>query len=261
MDIQSGEIVAVEALVRWMMPDGQLRLPGDFIQVAEDSGVILPLGQWVLRTACGQLKQWLSSGLDMRVAVNLSTHQFQDPHLMEKVMTILRETDLDATRLELEITESAAMLNPEESMKTLGALAAHGIRISIDDFGTGYSSLGYLRSIPADTIKIDKTFVDGLGHKEQDATIVRAVVALARALEKDTIAEGIETEAQFDAVRRMGCNSAQGYWISRPLEAEALTELLDRNSQLVDLPRNVSGRSPTWLYSHGQLASQSGLNE
>ena len=261
VDMQSGRIVAVEALVRWMMPDGTLRAPGDFIQAAEDCGLILPLGQWVLHSACSQLKQWLLSGADLRVAVNLSTHQFQDPHLLEKVMAILRETSLEARRLELEITESAAMLNPEASMKTLGALADHGIRIAIDDFGTGYSSLGYLKRIPADTIKIDKTFVDGLGHKDQDATIVRAVVALARALEKDTIAEGIETEVQFDAVRRMGCNFAQGYWISRPLEADVLTRLLAQDSRLVAQPEHVSRQFPTWFGAHGPLAAQSGTSE
>lgn len=252
VDMQSGEIVAVEALVRWMMPDGQLRAPGEFIQAAEDSGFILPLGQWVLRTACSQLQQWVSAGSDLRVAVNLSTHQFQDPKLMENVLTVLRETGLDAKRLELEITESAAMLKPEASMGILGALAAHGVRIAIDDFGTGYSSLSYLKRIPADTIKIDKAFVDEVVHGVQDATIVRAVVALARALEKDTIAEGIETEAQFEAIRRMGCGFAQGYWISRPLEAVALTALLARNTPLIDLPSHVSRCPATWIRSPGR---------
>ncbi len=251
VDMQSGRIVAVEALVRWLMPDGSLRSPGEFIQAAEDSGLIIPLGQWVLHTACLQLKQWVSSGLDLRVAVNLSTHQFQDPHLMEKVTATLRETGLDAARLELEITESAAMLNPEESMKTLAALAAQGVRIAIDDFGTGYSSLSYLKRIPADTIKIDKSFVDGVGQT-QDATIVRAVVALARALEKVTIAEGIETEAQFDVIQAMGCDFAQGYWISRPLEVEAVTTLLATRLQLVPLPKTIPKGLATWIHAHGK---------
>jgi diguanylate cyclase (GGDEF)-like protein len=245
VDMQSGEIVAVEALVRWMMPDGQLRLPVEFIHVAEDSAMIIPLGEWVLRTACEQLQRWVSSGWDLKLAVNLSTHQFQDPHLMEKVMTILRETAMEASRLELEITESAAMLNPEESVEVLGAFAAKGVRIAIDDFGTGYSSLSYLKRIPADTIKIDRTFVEGLGREVQDATIVRTVVALANALEKDTVAEGIETEEQFDAIRAMGCRFAQGYWVSVPLDAEALTGLLGRKSRLVARPRDTSRRSAT----------------
>lgn len=253
VDMRSGGIVAVEALVRWAMPDGRLRSPADFIQAAEDSGLIIPLGQWVLHTACLQLKQWVSSGLDFRVAVNLSPHQFQDPRLMDKVRDALLETGLEAARLELEITESAAMLNPEESMKILGELSALGVRIAIDDFGTGYSSLSYLKRIPANTIKIDKSFVDGLANK-QDATIVRAVIALARTLEKDTVAEGIETEAQFGAIRAMGCDFAQGYWISRPIEADALTRLLSQNTQLVAVSETMPRAAATWIHAHGKTA-------
>lgn len=251
VDMRSGEIVAVEALVRWMMPDGTMRPPCDFIQAAEDSGLIIPLGQWVLQTACTQLNQWVSSGLDLRVCVNLSTHQFQDPDLLSIVIGTLRETGLPANRLELEITESAAMLNPEESILILGELVAQGVRIAIDDFGTGYSSLAYLKRIPADTIKVDKTFVDGIGI-EQDATIVRAVVALARALEKDTIAEGIESESQFYAVQAMGCDYAQGYWISRPVTADVLTELLSRKTQLVAVTNQATQRGATWIHAHGK---------
>ena len=253
VSMQSGEIVAVEALVRWVMPDGRLRSPIEFIQVAEDSGLIIPLGQWVLRTACIQMKQWVSLGLNFRVAVNLSTHQFQDPHLKENVMITLRETGLDAAHLELEVTESAAMLNPEKSINILGELSALGVRIAIDDFGTGYSSLGYLKRIPVDTIKIDKTFVDGLGHP-QDATIVRAVIALARALEKDTVAEGIETETQFDAIQAMGCDSAQGYWISRPVEAAAMVQLLSKGPRLVAASKTLQKGVATWIYAHGKEA-------
>lgn len=251
VDMQSGKVVAVEALVRWVMPDGSLRPPSAFIQAAEDSGLIIELGQWVLRTACMQLKQWVSSGLDLRVAVNLSTHQFQDFHLLEKVTMALRETELEAARLELEVTESAAMLNPEESIRILGELSALGVRIAIDDFGTGYSSLSYLKRIPANTIKIDKTFVDGLGQK-QDATIVRAVIALARALEKETIAEGIETEEQFDIIKAMGCDWAQGYWVSRPIEADAMYSMLSRNTQLVTASQSTPGEPVTWIHAHGK---------
>lgn len=253
VDMRSGEVVAVETLVRWLMPDGNMRPPCDFIQTAEDSGLIIPLGQWVLHTACLQLKQWLSSGLDLRMCVNLSTHQFQDPHLVAKVLDTLNETGVQADRLELEITESAAMLNPEESIKILGELVAHGVRIAIDDFGTGYSSLSYLKRIPADTIKIDKSFVDGLGLK-QDATIVRAVIALARALEKDTIAEGIESESQFYALQAMGCDFAQGYWISRPVAADVLTALLAETPRLVAVSSQAGEGVTTWIHAHGKLA-------
>ena len=245
VDMRKGNIVAVEALVRWIMPNGQLSLPDEFIHVAEDSGMIIPLGEWVLRAACNQLKQWLTSGLDLRVAVNLSTRQFQDPLLMEKVMAILRETGVEASRLELEITESAAMHNPDESLKTLCALTANGVRIAIDDFGTGYSSLSYLKRIPADTIKIDKTFIVGAGCNLVDAAIVRSVVALANALEKETVAEGIETKEQYDATLAMGCNFGQGFWISVPLDAGALTKLLHQDTQPLaplNIPVQTAGR-------------------
>lgn len=251
VDMRSGRLVAVEALVRWAMPDGQLRAPQSFIQVAEDSGLIIELGQWVLRTACQQLGQWGAAAEGVRVAVNLSTHQFQDPHLIDKLAQALRETGLAPGRLELEITESAAMLNPDQSLKILGELTGLGVRIAIDDFGTGYSSLSYLKRIPANTIKIDKSFVDGIGHA-QDATIVRAVISLAQALGKETIAEGIEREEQYVALRAMGCDLAQGYWISRPLDAEAMRSLLHGNSRLVAVPLAMQGETVTWLHPRGK---------
>ncbi|MGV8933929.1 MAG: EAL domain-containing protein [Gallionellaceae bacterium] len=235
VDMHSGEIVSMEALVRWVMPDGTWRLPGEFIHVVEDSGMIIPLGEWVLRTACVQLKKWLLAGFDLKVAVNLSTRQFQDPGLMAKVLAVLHDVELDATRLELEVTESAAMLNPDESVEILCAFTEKGIRIAIDDFGTGYSSLSYLKRIPAHTIKIDKMFVDGLGREVEDATIVRTVIALAHALEKETVAEGIETEEQFTQIRAMGSNFAQGFLISVPLDAEALTSLLAKSTKLINI--------------------------
>jgi diguanylate cyclase (GGDEF)-like protein len=226
VDMQTGGVVAVEALVRWEMPNGKLLMPEEFIHVAEDSGMIIPLGEWVLRTACRQLKLWLSSGLKLRMAVNLSTRQFQDALLMEKIMAILKETGIETSRLELEITETAAMLHPEETVALISAFANVGVRIAIDDFGTGYSSLSYLKRIPANTIKIDKMFVEGLGSELQDATIVRTVIALAHALGKETVAEGIETAQQYEQIAAMGCDFAQGYLLSLPLDAEALTSLM-----------------------------------
>ncbi|HQS57598.1 MAG: hypothetical protein B7Y56_09005 [Gallionellales bacterium 35-53-114] len=235
VEMQSGNIVAVEALLRWVMPEGKWLLPGEFIHVAEDSGVIVPLGEWVLRTACSQVQQWVSAGLDLRLAVNLSTRQFQDPQLKNKVLAILSETGLQAARLELEVTESVAMLNPDESVKILREFADQGIGIAIDDFGTGYSSLSYLKQIPADTIKIDKMFVDGLGSELHDATIVRTVVALATSLEKETVAEGIESREQYMAIQAMGCDYGQGFWISVPLVADDLARLLAGGTRLVAL--------------------------
>jgi EAL domain-containing protein (putative c-di-GMP-specific phosphodiesterase class I) len=228
MDVTSGRLIGIEALLRWVDSEGRLRFPAEFIQVAEESGLILPLGEWVLQTACIQTKIWNDAGHDLWVAVNLSTRQFQDPNLVSKVIEVLRDTGLEPTRLELEITESAAMLNPQASIEILGRLKAMGVHIAIDDFGTGYSSLSYLKRIPADKIKIDKSFVDGVTNDPDDIAIVRTIIALANSLEMHTVAEGIETAEQLRAIEKYGCKQAQGYWISHPLPPETLEGLFDR---------------------------------
>jgi len=237
VNMLNGQVVGAEALLRWQPEQGELRLPAAFISIAEASGLIIPIGEWVLQTACAQVKAWNMAGRDLWMAVNLSPHQFQDPHLVAKVTKVLRETGLDASRLELEITESAAMRDPELSIRILGNLKSKGIRIAIDDFGTGYSSLSYLKRIPADKIKIDKSFVDGVNIDVDDTAIVRTILALVNGLEKTALAEGIETEAQFHALRSMGCQHAQGYWICRPIDAASFTAMLDaRGMQIVDVP-------------------------
>lgn len=226
IDIASGCVVGAEALIRWQAADGKPRSPVEFIGIAENCGLILPIGEWVLKTACAQTQSWVAAGHDLWVAVNLSTRQFQDPHLVQKIKAALRDSGLDNHRLEIEITESAAMLHPEATIKILGQLKNLGIPIAIDDFGTGYSSLSYLKRIPADKIKIDKSFVAGVNHGADDTAIVRTVVALATALEKKTVAEGIENEDQLHAIRKLGCDQAQGYWFSRPVTPENFTQLL-----------------------------------
>ena len=237
VNMLSGQVVGAEALLRWQPRHGKLRLPEAFIAIAEASGLIIPIGEWVLHTACAQAKAWNMAGRDLWVAVNLSAHQFQDPHLVAKVSKVLRETGLDPSRLELEITESAAMRDPEMSIRILGTLKSKGMRIAIDDFGTGYSSLSYLKRIPADKIKIDKSFVDGVNIDVDDTAIVRTILALVNSLEKTALAEGIETEAQFHALRNMGCQLAQGNWIYDPIEALSFSALLDtRGVQIVDVP-------------------------
>ena len=237
VNMLSGQVVGAEALLRWQPRHGKLRLPEAFIAIAEASGLIIPIGEWVLHTACAQAKAWNMAGRDLWVAVNLSAHQFQDPHLAAKVSKVLRETGLDPSRLELEITESAAMRDPEMSIRILGSLKSKGIRIAIDDFGTGYSSLSYLKRIPADKIKIDKSFVDGVNIDVDDTAIVRTILALVNSLEKTALAEGIETEAQFHTLRNMGCQLAQGNWICDPIEALSFSALLDaRGVQIVDVP-------------------------
>jgi len=236
VNMHNGQIVGAEALLRWHTREGEIRQPDEFISIAESSGLIIPIGEWVLNTACAQAKSWNKAGQDLWIAVNLSTHQFQDPHLVAKVAAVLRNTRLDASRLELEITESAAMRDPEMSMRILGSLKSRGVHIAIDDFGTGYSSLSYLKRIPADKIKIDKSFVDGINIDVDDTAIVRTILALVNSMEKTSLAEGIETEAQFRALRSMGCHHAQGYWISPPIDAVAFTALLEtRGLKIVDV--------------------------
>ncbi len=229
VDLPTCRIVGAEALVRWLDPVRGLRNPAEFIPFAEESGLIIALGEWVIKTSCLQAKAWLAQGFDMHVAINLSTRQFQDPALVPKIERILSETGLAPAQIELEITESAAMLNPEASIQVLGKLKAIGIQIAIDDFGTGYSSLSYLKRIPADIIKIDRSFVQGITDDADDSAIVRTVLALAEALEKRCVAEGIETGEHFEMLRELGCHYGQGYWMSKPVSPAAFEKLLQEN--------------------------------
>ena len=226
VDMPSGRIVGAEALVRWNDPERGLRSPAEFIACAEESGLILPLGEWVLRAACGQCKSWEIQGHELSIAVNLSTRQFQDPQLLNKIRLVLAETQLSATKLELEITESAAMLDPEASIGVMNKLKALGIRFSIDDFGTGYSSLGYLKRLPADIIKIDRSFVREIHNRPDDFAIVRTILALGDTLEKRCLAEGIESSDHYEVLRDLGCHYGQGYWISHPVGAIEFEQLL-----------------------------------
>lgn len=224
--MSNGRIVGAEALVRWNDPEKGLRGPDEFIPCAEESGLILPLGEWVLREACRQCKRWEEQGQDIYVAVNLSTRQFQDEALVEKIQEALAEAGLAPGKLELEITESAAMQDPEAGIRTMQRLKSLGIRLSIDDFGTGHSSLSHLKRIPADVIKIDRSFVREITDSQDDFAIVRAILALGVSLEKHCLAEGIETEEHYELLQAMGCHFAQGYWMSKPLAAARFEELL-----------------------------------
>lgn len=228
VDMVSGRIVGAEALVRWQDPTHGMRSPADFIPAAEESGLILPLGEWVLRTACQQCKAWEERGYDFYIAVNLSTRQFQDPDLVSKIRNALEETQLAPAKLELEITESAAMLDPEVGIQIMIELKLLGIGLAIDDFGTGYSSLSHLKRIPADLIKIDRSFVNEVHTKQDDFAIVKTILALGESLEKNCLAEGIETPHQYEVLRGLGCRYAQGFWMSRPLTVVAFDALLDQ---------------------------------
>ena len=180
-----------------------------------------------MKTACSQAKAWLEQGFELGIAINLSTRQFLDPELPDKVAAVLAVCGLPASQLELEITEGAAMLDPESSVEVLGILKRIGVRIAIDDFGTGYSSLSYLKRIPADTIKIDKSFVDGVADESDDRAIVHSILALAKTLDKHTIAEGIETVEQKQALTSAGCHWGQGYLFSSPLPANEFQAMLE----------------------------------
>jgi len=225
--VDDGALVGMEALLRWMHPQRGLLAPGAFITLAEDSGLILPIGQWVLEHACRQVRASRDAWLQVpRCAINLSARQFVTDTLVDEVQRALAEHALDASALEVEITESVLMADPQRASRTLQVLHALGVQIAIDDFGTGYSSLAYLKRFPAQTVKIDRSFVNGLPQDRDDAAITQAVIAMAHSLGLEVVAEGVETRAQLDFLMRLGCDQAQGYFIGRPVPAEQLQQRL-----------------------------------
>jgi diguanylate cyclase (GGDEF)-like protein/PAS domain S-box-containing protein len=220
IDLLSGQLTGSEALVRWKHPELGMIQPGRFIPLAEETGLILPLGEYVLRSACEQTRTWQQKYCkSLSVSVNLSARQFQQQDLVLLVSKALEDSSLQPGQLELEITESLGMKNPELTLKTLNELKAMGIRISIDDFGTGYSSLSYLKKFPIDTIKIDRSFVSDIHHDSNDAAIVLAIIALAHSLGLKVIAEGVELKEQADYLKHHGCEKVQGFLYSQPLPA------------------------------------------
>ena len=222
-----GKIVGLEALLRWRQADGDMLLPTKFISLAEEAGLIIPIGEWVLSTACLQNKVWHEAGYgSIVVSVNLSNRQFDQKDLIEVVTRALRNVDLHPRYLELEITESAVMQNPEEAIAILHKLRDLGVQISIDDFGTGYSSLNYLRRLPLDSLKIDRSFVMNLSTNSSDAAIVKAIIVLAHSLNLKVVAEGVETEQQLAFLRESGCDEIQGYLLSRPLPVGEISKVL-----------------------------------
>lgn len=227
VSVKHGSITGVEALIRWHPPGSDLIPAGRFISVAEDSGLLIPLGEWGLREACRQMKAWLDQGLCLTtMAVNLSPQQFRRPNIHETVGEILAETGLPARYLELEITEGSLMDPGTDVEDRLHALKRLGVRIAIDDFGTGYSSLSYLKRFPVDTLKIDQSFVRDIPDDRTGVEIAAAVVGLGKALKLDVLAEGIETPAQFASLRELGCDTAQGYLFSRPVPAAEIASLV-----------------------------------
>ncbi len=246
MDLRQSRIIGVEALLRWRHPQHGLMSPLDFVPLAEETGLIETIGEWVLRTACQQAKAWQREGLPaLRMAVNLSPRQFLRPGMTGMVARILKETDLEPRHLDLEITESLLMKDVEDSIATMHALKAIGVRLSIDDFGTGYSSLNYLKQFPIDQLKIDKSFLQEIVNSQDDAAITLAIIALAHSLRLTVIAEGVENEMQQIFLHANQCDEIQGYYLSRPVPPHQIPALLKISKEApTSLSSDDSNRAP-----------------
>jgi diguanylate cyclase (GGDEF)-like protein len=230
VDMTSGLIVGMEALVRWQHPEKGLLSPDTFIQIAEETGLIIPLGEWVLRTACETQVAWEKSyGRPVTMAVNISPRQFILGDLLKTVARVIHQTGCDAGRIELEITESLMMHNRERAVVLIAQIKELGVHVAVDDFGTGYSSLSYLKRFPIDCLKIDRSFITDIPQDADNAAITQAIIAMAHSLELRVIAEGVETEAQLRFLREHGCDQVQGYYFSPPLPAAQAATLLQKN--------------------------------
>jgi EAL domain-containing protein (putative c-di-GMP-specific phosphodiesterase class I) len=225
VSLENGKLAGFEALIRWEHPERGFVNPGDFISLAEDTGLIAPIGMWVLKRACQQLAKWQWQSHAHRhlfMSVNLSSKQLAQSALVTEIRDILQETHVEPRTLKLEITESAVMENAETAVQLLRRLKALGVQLSIDDFGTGYSSLGYLHRFPVDTLKIDRSFVGRIGEASENIEIVRTIISLAENMGMDVVAEGVETLPQFSQLRALNCQYGQGYLFSRPADASSI---------------------------------------
>ncbi len=234
VNLRNGKLAGLEALLRWNHPEHGMIRPDEFIPVAEDSGLIVPIGRWVLRTACHQIAAWRDAGLGMvHVSVNLSARQTHDPFLMQDIIKALRDADVPASHLELEITETVLMDNVHANVDLFNRLQTEGIRLSIDDFGTGYSSMAYLKRFPIDQVKIDRTFVRDVPGDRDDEAITTAIIAMAHGLGLSVVAEGVETEEQLQFLRNAGCDIMQGFYFAKPQPAAQLEVLLRSHPPLL----------------------------
>ncbi|MFS8084380.1 MAG: putative bifunctional diguanylate cyclase/phosphodiesterase, partial [Acidobacteriota bacterium] len=230
LDLISGEIVGMEALVRWQHPDLGILPPAKFIGLAEDTGLIVDISEFVMRTACAQTQKWYEDGLGrLRIAVNISARHFQEEKFLDQIEEVLDETGLDPHCLELELTETSIMENSESAVQLLTEIRKFGVKIAIDDFGTGYSSLSYLKRLPIDTVKLDRSFVSGATTDPDDAALVMAVITLAHNLRLTVIAEGVETAEQLSFLRLLKCDEGQGYLFSKPVPHDVFASLLVRD--------------------------------
>jgi diguanylate cyclase (GGDEF)-like protein len=226
IEFGGGRVTGVEALIRWRHPQLGLLMPDRFVPLAEETGLIVPIGYWTLRQVCERVCRWKEKGMSLSVAVNLSASQFHQPELVKELAAILWSTGAPAQHLELEITETMVMKDPERAVAVMDQLRAMGVRISIDDFGTGHSSLGYLKRFPIDRLKVDRSFVRELAYNGDDVAITRAVIALAHSLKMTVVAEGVEDQRQFDILREQGCDEFQGYYCRPPLPEPELMRFL-----------------------------------
>lgn len=231
VDVNTENIVGAEALVRWRHPEIGFISPGDFIPLAEETGLIIPLGEWILRTACAQNKLWAEEGFALSLSINFSARQFEQPNLLETIIQIIRETGINPGCLNLEVTESSIMKNADSAVQTLTELKKTGIKISIDDFGTGYSSLGYLKHLPIDVLKIDKSFIRDAATDADDAALVMTIITLAHNLRLKVVAEGVETEEQLKLLHLLRCDEWQGFLCSKPVPAESFKQILFSSSR------------------------------
>jgi EAL domain-containing protein (putative c-di-GMP-specific phosphodiesterase class I)/GGDEF domain-containing protein len=229
VSIATGEVVSVEALLRWKHPELGMVSPAHFIPVAEESGLILPIGEWVLREACAQNRRWRDEGIKpIRMAVNLSPAQFREPDLMGIVRRALADAGMIADSLELELTESMLLQKADATVTMLHTMKDAGVHLSIDDFGTGYSSLNYIKRFPVDALKIDQSFIREMMTSEQDSTLTTSIILMGKGLNLTVVAEGVETRSQLEMLKALGCDEAQGYLFSRPVPASDAARLIAR---------------------------------
>jgi diguanylate cyclase (GGDEF)-like protein len=239
VNLNTGKITGAEALIRWTHPTRGPVSPGQFIPVAEDCGLILPIGNWVLREACLQAQAWVDAGLPFStMAVNISAIQFRDENFLEGISAVLKNSGLDPRSLELELTESVLMKHAESAESVLETLRARGVQVAVDDFGTGYSSLSYLRKFPIDALKIDQSFVRQITTVPDETTIVTAVISMGRSLKLRVVAEGVETQEELSFLQAHHCDEAQGYYFSRPVPPQQFAKLLETG-----IPATVSSKS------------------